>query len=395
MNFIDETVMKRPHAWLASGLNVSVMRNPEALRQEWIALEQSGLSSLFQSYSWCSAWHATASPEEQAQTAIVVGRGPDQRLLFVLPFQVRRRFGVRVLEWMSSPLASNGYGVYDLWCVSREGQEWLSSHFYRILNAAGEYDAIALRDMPVELNGHAHPLSGLMNVEAPNKTYYFPITQGFDSLLSAKRSSESRKNIRWRDNKLTSFGRVGFSGDHSPAESRQALNELFSDQAARLAESGVADPFGARERTFFDHMLQHATTGSTQLKVYRLSLDGTGLSSILAAFHNDVCVDLLTSLADTTYRKYSPGDLVLRRLIKHCCETGVRTFDLSIGVADYKLVWCDQPTTLRCILLGKTPKGLAFAGLYAAEQVFKGFAKKSPLFRNAYFEARRWLKGKR
>ena len=42
------------------------------------------------------------------------------------------------------------------------------------------------------------------------------------------------------------------------------------------------------------------------------------------------------------FGKFSPGDLILTRLIEHCCNAGFGGFDLGMGMERYKLSWCEE-----------------------------------------------------
>jgi CelD/BcsL family acetyltransferase involved in cellulose biosynthesis len=341
---------------------------------------------------WCSAWQDTAAKDRDPEVRIVIGHGADGSLRFILPLQIRKAYGVKVLEWMTSPLASYGYGVFDSWGLSITGQDWFTRNFSAIFGIIGGIDVISLREMPYEMHSRAHPLQDLVNIAAPNCAYAIHLGQDYETLLTRKRSADSRKNIRWRDNKLHSAGDLKFENAFNHQDHHAYLDEMLDDQARRLAESGVTDPFGARERAFFHRLVEVSRTSHTQVSVRRLSLNGQGLSSILAGNHFDTCTDIITSLAQSPHRKFSPGDKVLRCVIADSCKSGHKIFDLSIGVADYKLQWCDETIKLGHMIKANSAKGFAAALLHYCEQSLKRLSKKSLMFRNLYFATRRNLK---
>ena len=388
----NDTRAERLHGFTAiDGMLISVADHVSHACSEWSELEKSGFTTLFQTHLWCSAWQDTINPQDHAVARIVIGRDLAGRTRFVLPFQISRRYGVNILEWMTAPLASYGYGVFDAWSLSDNGQDWFIRNFSAIVRLIGKIDVISLLDMPYELHACAHPFQELINIPAPNSAYALALEQNYDTLLTRKRSSDTRKNIRWRDSKLRSSGTLRFERDFSLEEHHIVLDEMLDDQAKRLAESGVVDPFGPRERAFFHRLIELSYGSHTHIGVRRLSVDGKGLSSILAGVHSGTCTDIITSLAQSPHRKFSPGDMVLRGLIEESCKAGHKTFDLSIGIADYKLQWCDETIRLGHIIRANSAKGFAFALFHYGEQTVKRISKKSPVFRNAYFATRRKL----
>ncbi len=253
---------------------------------------------------------------------------------------------------------------------------------------------IYLRDMPLVFDGRKHPLSSHFNLRGANAALTGNIVGTLDEFVKSKRGPDSRKNMRWKDAKLAQAGDLQFRSTLSGEDLRKAADELFADQGRRLEEAGVKDPFGPEERAFFHHLLS-VRDGRTRFDVLRLSIDGAGLSSIMAGFHGETCSDLMTSLADSPLRKYSPGDLVLRNLIGLCCEQGYRQLDLGIGDHDYKRVWAMNELELFHLIKGRTMKGICVAAYIYATQSLARLVKRNKTFRSWFNASRRYLRGTR
>ncbi len=301
---------------------------------------------------------------------------------------------MRVLEFLSSPIASYGHLVCSSWCFGDAGALWFHTHAPAIFSLCEPYDLIVLRDMPQMFLGRQHPLASHFNLRGANAALTGRISGTYDEFIKSKRSSDSRKNLRWKDAKLAQEGNLQFHSSLSGADLHKAADELFADQGQRLEEAGVKDPFGPAERAFF-HQLLSARDGRTRFNVLRLSVDGAGLSSILAGFHGDTCSDMMTSLANSPLRKYSPGDLVLRKLIELCCDKGYGQLDLGIGDHDYKRVWASDELTLFHLIKGRTLKGIFFAAGIFATQGLARVVKRNKTLRSCYNTSRRFLRGKR
>ena len=376
------------HATSIDGVVLSLGHSVADLKDEWMRLEQAGFSTIFQSYAWCVTWENSPLSRQYGEVSILVGRDIHGEVLFILPLQRRHVAGLVVVEVLSTHIASYGHGVWHNWCHSQDGKRWFDSHIDEMFAVLGKVDVIALHDMPATLAGVHHPLAPCFNVRSSNNAYTLNLPKSYQTLLESKRSPDSRKNIRWRDNKLAAAGLLEFETELLGAEQSDALGELFDDQKTRLGESGISDPFGPEERLFF-HKLLLCTETNTRIQIARLKLNSHGISSILAARHGNTCTDLMTSLALTGYRKYSPGDLALRRLMQHCCSSGITHFDLSVGESNYKKKWADESVELFHIIKGRTLKGRIYALYLQSGQFLRRMVKNNEKLKALFYGFRR------
>ncbi len=323
-----------------------------------------------------------------------MGYGSSGEAAFLMPLQIRLHRGIRILEFISSPLASYGHLLCSPWCFSNTGKQWFENHLQTIFKLCEPYDLIVLRDMPLVYNGTVHPLASHFNLRGANTALTGKLTGNLDEFVASKRSADSRKNIRWKDSKLAQAGDLRFDSSLTGEALLEAADELFLDQGRRLREAGVRDPFGPAQREFF-HRLLTSDDRNSRFNVLRLSVGGQGLSSILAGFHGDTCSDMMTSLASSPMRKYSPGDLVLRKLIGLCCERGFSHLDLGIGDHDYKRHWAEDEIQLFHLVKGGSFKGvIAAASVYAMQSITR-LIKGNKILRSWFNVLRRYFRGTR
>ena len=98
---------------------------------------------------------------------------------------------------------------------------------------------------------------------------------------------------------------------------------------------------------------------------------------------------------ETDLRKYSPGDLALRRTIEASCKQGLASFDFAAGDTPYKLHWADDMAPLHAFLAAINLRGLAWVCLMGAATFAKRLVKQSPTLRNAVTSLRTVLLGTR
>jgi CelD/BcsL family acetyltransferase involved in cellulose biosynthesis len=77
-------------------------------------------------------------------------------------------------------------------------------------------------------------------------------------------------------------------------------------------------------------------------------------------------------------RKYSPGDIALRKTIGACCADGLSVLDFSAGDSPYKRAWADDIIGLKNLLAATNVLGLCWISVFAAGVTLKRLIKTHP-----------------
>ena len=64
---------------------------------------------------------------------------------------------------------------------------------------------------------------------------------------------------------------------------------------------------------------------------------------------------------DPALARCSPGELMISAMLGAKCSAGLAVFDLGIGEARYKTIYCPKPEVLVDTILPMTGRGLVFA----------------------------------
>jgi CelD/BcsL family acetyltransferase involved in cellulose biosynthesis len=92
---------------------------------------------------------------------------------------------------------------------------------------------------------------------------------------------------------------------------------------------------------------------------------------------------MFNSIAGSEFRNYSPGELLLANVIRMCCDRGLNTFDLGIGDAAYKQVYCKDAEALFDSVIPITAAGQVVVPCWRAGLALKGKVKKSNMLLRA------------
>ncbi len=375
-------------------LNLTVHAELASVENLWTAFQEYAHTTFYQTFLWCRAWCETVGKVKNIEIRIVVAKSQHGETVFILPLQISRRAGVRVLEWLGSPHATYGHGLFAR-AFLPHAAHWFSSHWMEIVKLAGPADAVFLANMPAVLDGESHPLQPLFNMHGPNRCYRMWLEPDYETLLVKKRSKETRRYYRKKERAFIARGELSFALPATRAETHTALQAMFEQQEKRLGERGVHGVFGPAERDFIHRMADLQDEAKPVLLPYVLKFDGQVLAVLLGGVHANTFWAMISSLAESYLRKYSPGDFTLRKTIETACRQGLANFDFAAGDTDYKLHWTDEVVPLHVLLAAVNLRGLPWVCLMGAATLGRRLIKQSPAIRNAAMELRKALLGRR
>jgi CelD/BcsL family acetyltransferase involved in cellulose biosynthesis len=160
-----------------------------------------------------------------------------------------------------------------------------------------------------------------------------------------------------------------------------------------MRAQGAPDAFaGPGVRRFIEAAAtQPAANGMPLIEVYALSVDDILVATMGGILGGDRFCAMFNSIIDGRFAVESPGEQLIVRLVQDCCERGLATFDLGVGEARYKSLFCRdvEPLFDSFIPLSRAGRLLAVAGRSAT--VVKRTVKQHPRL----WSMVRWLRRSR
>ncbi len=182
------------------------------------------------------------------------------------------------------------------------------------------------------------------------------------------------------------WGRLRFSAPGLRPRSTGCLQAFFQQKGARMREQGLSNAFDAPGVKEFTRAAAHETdpdTGEPVIELYAASVGDTIIATFGGIVADGRFSGMFNSIAGAEFRNYSPGELLLANVIRMCCERGLNKFDLGIGDAAYKQVYCKDAEALYDSVIPITAAGQVAAPLWRAGLALKGKVKKSDMLLRA------------
>ena len=109
------------------------------------------------------------------------------------------------------------------------------------------------------------------------------------------------------------------------------LPDVFADPGVRRFIAAAAEPTGGR---------------TAPIELYALSVDDMIVATMGGIVAGGRFCAMFNSIHAGRYAAESPGEQLIVRLVKACCERGLDTFDLGIGRSRYKHLFCEDAEPL-------------------------------------------------
>lgn len=338
-----------------------------AAEPHWRALEAADpLATPYQAFDFLNQWQRHIGATEGVSPFIVVGFDGADSPMFVWPFGLRRRFGLRLVEFMGGKHANFNIALWRRDAAAAIGELELRAVLAQI---GGQADLLTLANQPVTWAGLANPFAQLPRQASPSFGHSGALMPDFDAWLNAHTNSATRKKMRKKERTLAGFGDVRFQKAVGLEQIKATLASFFEQKCTRMRALGLPDVYaepGVR-RLIESAALSPTAEGGTVIELYALTLDGVVIATLGGMVGNGRFSGMFSSIVHGQYGAESPGEQLLVHLVQDLCRRGLQAFDLGIGEARYKGLFCPDADPMFDSYWPLTPAGqVATAGLRLA-----------------------------
>ena len=343
----------------------------DALAPAWQTLWRKVDASIFQSHAWISACLA-----DHDRLNIALAWHGDE-LLAVLPLVVRRRAGVRMLEW-----AAQSYSDY---CdaIVRPEADVLLELLWRRVRRAGGFDVVWLK----QISPHARllPLAQRMNGHSPLRTEF--CLQVGSSQWSSGQAWFRTLNKKTRNDHLRGKRILAQMGETVFRELSEPLGPLL-DWATRLKRQWLRthkleSPIFDNGINLLPRMVQ-ALAELGVLKIFLLECGGVPVAISINAVQDAKMLAFFATF-DPEYDRGSPGIVLMTEYTMWAFDRGIKVVDYLRGKEPYKFKFADAMIELTTFAKAKTLRG-RFA-MWAYRMVQAKNDATQPVLGSAYLTA--------
>lgn len=339
-----------------------------AAEPHWRALERTQtLATPYQCYDFLNLWQRHVGAACGMTPCIVVAFNAVGTPLFLWPFGLRVIGGLRVAEFLGGKHANFNMGLWRREVAAKISADDLRAALGRL---AGRADIVKLTNQPLTWAGTTNPFALLPQQRSANLGFSGALVPDFEALLRAHTDAATRKKMRKKERTLASYGAVRFARASDADDVRRVLDAFFKQKSARMRVLGIQDVFAEPGvRRFIEAATtEHGAGGEPLIELYALSVDDIIVATMGGIVGSGRFCAMFNSIAQGRFAIESPGEQLIVNLVHDCCQRGLDTFDLGLGEARYKNLFCGDAEPLFDSYLPLSAGGrlLAFAFAIAA-----------------------------
>jgi CelD/BcsL family acetyltransferase involved in cellulose biosynthesis len=323
----------------------------ELIQRDWDFLVKSGRATPFQTPAWLHPWYRIVAPHIGARPLfIVVRNAASDAPLMMLPLCTRRQRMLRIIEF-----ADGGLSDYNAPLLARDfvpGESEMAKLWQSILKALPAADVVRLNKMPAAFAGGPNPLDHTHAMSIESWRIQLPSSRvDYDKRLTSTFLKELRRKGRRVDGRGKSALVHAADSDHA----LKIFDALARMRTHRFEELGRDNVLAVPAlRSFYEAVIvENWSQGFTALSA--LEVEGEIAATLFALKHDNTYYLLLSAFRNGEWKSASPGNVMLDRMATHLIETGVGTFDFTIGNESYKSDFGAEPQPL---LAGDYPRSL-------------------------------------
>ena len=361
---------------LPGGLSrIAVYDDAAAAAPVWAALEASATG--YQTHGFVQPFLDYLAPTFDARPMIVAAFDAQDRPALLLPVVVQRRGPVRAalyagakhsnlnMPLLRADLALDAAGARAvLRAAARAAPQ--PPHLYVLLN------------QPRDWAGAPNPFARLDARASPSDAYGATIGAEAESFLQRVDSKATRKKLKAKASKLAELGPVAVERAQDRERARTILATFIEQKTVRFTQKNKdAGVSGVAARAFFDALATRADPPALDLYALRV---GERIVAVYGGLpHGRAWHGLFNSFAAAPdIARSSPGELLLRALIRDLSTRGFVHFDLGIGEARYKSAICDERIELVDVVAPVDALGALWAQAETARLALKRRIKQTP-----------------
>lgn len=344
----------------------------------WQRLEADAVFSAYQRRDWCAAFLATIGAGATPCLAIVSDAGGRPQGL--LPLAIDDEHGLAVAGFIGGKHCNFGMGLwrpgFAAGLTAGDAAAILAGIARR---APRRIDLFRLASQPACWDGLANPFRLLPHLPAASDGYHLRLGPDAEAVLAEAVSPAARRKLRKKERALAAHGPLALVKAGTADEIHRCADRFLAFKAERCRAQGIADAFAVPgARAFIVEGASGALPGAPPaITLFALTVADEPVAVFGGASARGRFCGMFTAVTSGPLARHSPGEILINKVVRACCDDGIDMFDLGVGRARYKSSLCTGVDVLFDQFVPVTWRGQAAAAAYGAAVRLKRQVKES------------------
>jgi CelD/BcsL family acetyltransferase involved in cellulose biosynthesis len=344
----------------------------EELKEKWLKIENTS-TTIFQSYQWQKLWYDQIGQKYLGVIPkILVLQKNGQANYNIYPLCIRNINGIKCLEWMGYPFSDFNQSVFI-------DDDFNLSKLENIINDIQKHylkkiDFINLNNNLLQNNLSDINLGKNLKFQSSN---YRIIISNWKNYIKDKKFKFLIQDINRCKKNLLKIGSISYKEERQIKDVNQVIEFIIENKSNQLVRTYAWNYMKIKAYSKFIRKL----IDNDNAHLSAVYLNDKIIAAHLGYIHRNVFYYVFP-VFENNYKRYSPGNLLLIKLIKRMHFKKLEFFDFTIGDETYKKKWSNINQSFYSFKSYKSIKGLVFIiieeskNLFSKNKLIKNFLRK-------------------
>ncbi len=336
------------------------------LVNNWNEFEIKSSHHIFQTLKWQKLWYEKQHEYKYKIKNCIIFIYEDNKLIMILPLNIKNYHSIKILSWSGFPFSD-----YNIPLIIKDKQfqkDDFKIIWNNILKKIQNFDCIVLANQPENIFNKKNPFYHFLYNKINNEYNGIELKKGFHI------KKNELDNIRYQVNRLEKIGKLEFKIARDLNEKKKVLEYIIQHKSKQYINTKAWNLFKEKFNTDFFILSNLALEDKAYITYMEID------KKIIAAHSGYVYGNTyyyLFPVYDIEYKKYSPGKILLKKIIEDSKLNLINYFDLTIGTENYKRNYSNNTQYSATFLHSINLKGSFFIFLLKLKEFFKKILKLS------------------
>ena len=346
---------------LTKNITIEVFNDfTKELEECWVEFEKKSNHYFFQSFIWQKTWYQQQKKYQKKVINYSIIVKNINEIVMIIPLNIDYSYGVKKLCWSGFPFSDYNAPLikkdYDI------KQESFLIIWEKIINCNKDFDCICFDNLPEKISNLYNPFFKFLKKKINNYSYGIEFNEIF------KIKKKELANIKYQTNRLKNLGKLDFKTAMTNEDSSKILNFIISNKSKQYDRTNAWNLFNLIiHRELFESSNSNM---NENIDLSYLVLDDHIIAAQYGYKYNKRYYYLFPTYK-YEYRKFSPGKILLQKMIEKRKLESFNFFDLTIGSEDYKEKFSNYKMASALFLQSKNLRGLIYISLLKIKYLIK------------------------
>ena len=346
---------------LIKNISIEVFNDfTKELEEQWVEFEKKSNHYFFQSFVWQKKWyHQQKKHQKKIRNYTVIVKNSNETVM-IMPLNIDYSLGIKKLCWSGFPFSDYNAPLikidYDI-----EQQDFLFI-WEKITNNNKDFDCIYFNNQPEKIINFYNPFFKFFKKKINNYSYGIKFNEIF------KTNKKELANIKYQINRLKNLGKLDFKTAITNEDCIKVINFIIFNKSKQYTRTNAWNLFKINiHRDLFE---SNNLNIKENIDLSYLMLNNEIIAAQSGYKYNKRYYYLFPAYK-YEYRKFSPGKILLQKMIDKRKSELFNFFDLTIGSEDYKEKFSNYKMASALFLQSKNLRGLIYISLLKIKYLIK------------------------